>query len=285
MGASARSSEILSPATSGQPRTQWQRYVVKGEEFSVLFPEMPALSRESVYVSRLKVDREERILGAYEDGVVYAVYCFGNPKLRDSLKNFIDEIATLLPSGKIYFHRELSLGGFRGKQYLFRSDDVRGVIQFYEAERHLYAFEAIGAGEDDHRAKKFFSSLLFEKKPVGQEVRNGSGSHPDPANSVGVGKDPVKPFSSEEVTRRALVVTKPVPAYSGLAQRNQVSGTVVLTAVFSSSGRVTNIAEVVRLKDGLTEKAVEAARQIRFVPAVKDGRFVSTRIELQYNFF
>jgi len=53
----------------------------------------------------------------------------------------------------------------------------------------------------------------------------------------------------------------------------------------SSSGRVTNIRAVGRLPDGLTENAIEAARQIRFVPAVKDGRFVSMRMELQYNFF
>jgi len=38
------------------------------------------------------------------------------------------------------------------------------------------------------------------------------------------------------------------------------------------------------LPDGLTEMATEAARKIRFIPAIKDGRFVSMWMELQYNF-
>jgi len=35
---------------------------------------------------------------------------------------------------------------------------------------------------------------------------------------------------------------------------------------------------------GLTEQAIAAARQIKFVPAVKDGRPVSVFMQLEYNF-
>jgi hypothetical protein len=35
---------------------------------------------------------------------------------------------------------------------------------------------------------------------------------------------------------------------------------------------------------GLTEKAIAAARQIRFQPAMKDGRAVSQFIQIEYNF-
>ncbi|MBD0373542.1 MAG: energy transducer TonB, partial [Pyrinomonadaceae bacterium] len=38
------------------------------------------------------------------------------------------------------------------------------------------------------------------------------------------------------------------------------------------------------LPDGLTEKAIAAARQIKFVPAQKDGRNVSQYIQIEYNF-
>jgi hypothetical protein len=38
------------------------------------------------------------------------------------------------------------------------------------------------------------------------------------------------------------------------------------------------------LEHGLTEKATAAGRQIKFIPAIKDGRFVSMWMELQYNF-
>jgi hypothetical protein len=59
---------------------------------------------------------------------------------------------------------------------------------------------------------------------------------------------------------------------------------VVLRAVFSSSGAVTSIHPVSELPDGLTDKAIAAAQQIRFIPAIKDGRFVSMWIQLEYNF-
>ncbi|MCA1838237.1 MAG: energy transducer TonB [Actinobacteria bacterium] len=59
---------------------------------------------------------------------------------------------------------------------------------------------------------------------------------------------------------------------------------VVVHAVLSSSGEVT-IKKVVRgLPRGLTENAMEAARNIKFIPAVKDGRFVSQYVQLEYNF-
>jgi len=35
---------------------------------------------------------------------------------------------------------------------------------------------------------------------------------------------------------------------------------------------------------GLTERAIAAARQIKFTPATKDGRPVSMYIQLEYNF-
>jgi outer membrane biosynthesis protein TonB len=38
------------------------------------------------------------------------------------------------------------------------------------------------------------------------------------------------------------------------------------------------------LPDGLTEKAMEAARRIQFTPAEKDGRRVSQYATINYNF-
>jgi TonB family protein len=63
-----------------------------------------------------------------------------------------------------------------------------------------------------------------------------------------------------------------------------VSGKVVVRAVLSASGKVTNIEVTKALSRGLTEKAIEAARRIIFIPAIKDGRFVSQTIQVEYNF-
>ena len=100
----------------------------------------------------------------------------------------------------------------------------------------------------------------------------------------GGGTDYDKIFSGREVTSKARVLSKPEPTYTEAARKNQITGTVVLRAVFSSGGSVTNIHAVSGLPDGLTERAIAAAKSIRFVPATKDGRPVSMWMELQYNF-
>jgi TonB family protein len=59
---------------------------------------------------------------------------------------------------------------------------------------------------------------------------------------------------------------------------------VVIRCVFSRTGEVTNIHVVSGLPDGLTDRAVEAAKKIKFTPATKDGHPVSMWMELQYIF-
>jgi TonB family protein len=105
-----------------------------------------------------------------------------------------------------------------------------------------------------------------------------------PGGGGGGGEDLNRTFSPREVTQKARIISKPEPQYTEEARRNQISGTVVLKAVFSSSGQVTNIRAVSSLPYGLTEKAIAAARQIRFSPAMKDGRAVSQYIQIEYNF-
>jgi TonB family protein len=67
-------------------------------------------------------------------------------------------------------------------------------------------------------------------------------------------------------------------------RREQITGTIVLKCVFAANGTITNIRVVQGLPYGLTEKAVEAARKIKFVPATKDGKNVSMWMQLEYNF-
>lgn len=93
------------------------------------------------------------------------------------------------------------------------------------------------------------------------------------------------PLSGREVTTKARVLGKPEPTYTEAARKAGLTGTVVLRCVFSSNGEVKNFLVVWSLGYGLTSKAVQAARGIRFVPATKDGKQVSMWMELQYNFY
>ena len=90
--------------------------------------------------------------------------------------------------------------------------------------------------------------------------------------------------SQSQVDQRARLLSKPEPQYTEEARRNQISGTVLLRAVFASSGEVVQIRALNTLPFGLTEKAIAAARQIKFVPAMKNGAPVSVYMQLEYNF-
>jgi TonB family protein len=114
----------------------------------------------------------------------------------------------------------------------------------------------------------------------GDRVDGGGG----PGGGGGGGVDYSRPFSQKEVTRKAVITFKPEPGFTEEARKNNVTGVVRLRAILSASGSVSSITTVKGLPDGLTEKAITAARQIRFTPAEKDGRAVSQYVVLEYNF-
>ncbi|HET7112218.1 MAG TPA: energy transducer TonB [Pyrinomonadaceae bacterium] len=100
----------------------------------------------------------------------------------------------------------------------------------------------------------------------------------------GIGDPSPRTYGGSEVEQRARLLSKPEPQYTEEARRNQISGTVALRVVFSSAGEVVQIRALRTLPFGLTERAIAAARQIRFIPAVKGGHPVSVHMQLEYNF-
>ncbi|HEY0726529.1 MAG TPA: TonB family protein [Pyrinomonadaceae bacterium] len=114
---------------------------------------------------------------------------------------------------------------------------------------------------------------------IGGGDRNDGGGGP---GGGGGGGDRI--YSGRDVTSKARLISKPEPQYTEDARKNQIVGTVVLKVVFSSNGTVTNIRTVSGLPYGLTERAIAAARQIKFQPATKDGHPVSMWMQLEYNF-
>lgn len=105
----------------------------------------------------------------------------------------------------------------------------------------------------------------------------------DPAKPPGT-TDNRRAFTKSEVTNQAVITSMPKPGYTEEAYSDKVEGKVTLRMILSASGEVTDISVVKGLPSGLTEKAIAAARQIKFLPAQKDGRKVSQYITLEYPF-
>ena len=255
----------------------WQTYTISGEDFSFAAPTLPAMHISYEFLERIQKSRRIYNLGSYADGVAYVIYVYENPEPRQSLESFLEErsVSKFTPT-------EVTLDRFRGKAI----SGLEGVSQFFATEDRLYIFQTFGAPPDDPKTTKFFSSLSLRRKKDSIAVTDGPGLPYEPAaESISPDDDATrKLFTGKEVDRKARLAMKPEPSYTESARQNQIAGTVVLKVIFSSNGSVTNIRTISGLPDGLTEKAIDAARKIKFIPAMKDGKYVSMWMQLEYNF-
>ena len=221
-------------------------------------------------------DRLERYLTTSLDGVVYSIEVFENPKPRQPLEEFIAESnARFQPDPAT--ERNLTVDGFPGKEYSSQNKTSPTVVQFFATERRLFRFSASGPAAAAPVVKEFFASIKLGEKTDGIEVSEGPGTPLESDTGERI-------FISKEVDVKIRLLTKPEPIYTEDARKKRVEGTVVLRAIFSKTGRVENIRIVSGLPDGLTDRALQAAKQIRFIPAMKDGKYVSIWMQLEYNF-
>jgi TonB family protein len=259
------------------PPSAWQRYTVRGEEFSIILPALPAMTTEKRTRNLfLRDERTQRQLGAYADGVVYMIFSDDHDP-RGGLNNASKRIMSNKRGPAL--EEEVSCDGFTGKQYTL-TDSPGGLIQVFATKKHFYEIQAFGASADDPSVKQFFASLTLRKKDEAVEVSDGPGTPFEPLDATPA--DPI--FTSKQVDRRVMLCMKPEPNYTEPARQHEVTGVVVLKAVLSANGSVLNITVVSDLPYGLTERSIKAAQKLKFIPAVKDGKFVSSAMQLEYHF-
>ena len=87
-----------------------------------------------------------------------------------------------------------------------------------------------------------------------------------------------------QTDRKARVIYRVEPEYTQDAREKKITGTVVLTLTVDSQGLPQNILVKKALYPSLDQSAIEAARKMRFEPAMKDGQPVSMFISVDMNF-
>ena len=143
--------------------------------------------------------------------------------------------------------------------------------------------------------------ILLISPALGQSGRKGANPKPaaTPAPLGPVEASPAPPLASKEfpetvdeeriykpkeVDERYQILKKPTPSYTREARRHLTKGVVVLRAILAADETIKHIEVETGLPHGLSEKAIEAAQQIKFKPAKKDGKPVSVWVELEYHF-
>jgi periplasmic protein TonB len=115
----------------------------------------------------------------------------------------------------------------------------------------------------------------------GGGVGTGYGPGVGPGRGGGIGGGVFKVGGGVSAPR---ALSTPDPEYSEEARKAKYQGTVVLWLVVDPYGRPQNLRVARSLGLGLDEKAIEAVRQWKFEPAMKDGRPVAVQINVEVNF-
>lgn len=102
-----------------------------------------------------------------------------------------------------------------------------------------------------------------------------------PATGAGM-PNPV--HTARDVTRKAVILSKPEPSFTEEAREELIVGTVRIRLVLAADGKVRHLLVLRSLPYGLTQEAIKAARRIKFIPAMKNGIPVSQFATVEYNF-
>jgi TonB family protein len=115
----------------------------------------------------------------------------------------------------------------------------------------------------------------------GGGVGSGTGPGVGPGRGGGIGGGVFRVGGGVSAPR---AVYTPDPEYSEEARKAKYQGTCVLWLIVSPDGRPRDIRIARSLGMGLDEKAIEAVRNWKFEPAMKDGQPVSVQINVEVNF-
>jgi TonB family protein len=144
-------------------------------------------------------------------------------------------------------------------------------------------YELTGEVYDELQGKKLDEFRAKIVRPVPD-----SGGEPmvftDPESGVSL-MIPRGKQSRHPVVEQLLCARCPDPTYTPEARADRIQGRVLLLATVTEQGVAEHIGIISGLGDGLTDQALEAARNWRFKPAIgKDGKSVAVRVPIEITF-
>jgi tetratricopeptide (TPR) repeat protein len=155
--------------------------------------------------------------------------------------------------------------------------EVEKGVEFYRQDEYQKAVEtlakAVEADKKNRRAWLYLGMSHVKLNNKSDAVKAFKKADDSPA------REP-----SDPTVGKVEITYKPRVNYTEEARSNGVRGRVKLAVEFGADGTIKTIFPFQRLFYGLTENSVEAARNIRFKPALKDGKPVSTVSIVEYTF-
>jgi len=156
-----------------------------------------------------------------------------------------------------------------------QTESIKG-IELYEKGEYETAVEhlqkAVETDKKDRNSWLYLGMSFARLKKGGKAVNAFQKADELPIKDL---------LENEKVVR---ITSKPRPNYTDLARQNNTSGTVALAIEFGADGKIKSIILVQGLPNGLVEQTINAARKMKFEPAIKDGKPVAAIGIVKYSF-
>lgn len=282
-----------------QEATNWIKFSPQGEEFAVETP----VSFKSQSFSK---DNSSRRYFCKTEQVYLFIFVEDR---RSDKKNDLFQFKNV-----IGFVFENKAEGVKGK---FGSEDAEK-FEFVDSEGFFHTilivktfdfvqiFQTVSHNKNDPTAQKFLSSIQIKNnssslvempkmdslektnetniKENSKEISDGKGVGNGSGGSNGVGvSEPTKTPSIKPTPIQIKPTTKP-PPYTDNAKFYQIEGSVLLRVTFLADGKIGAIVPATKLPFGLTNNAIETAKNVSFEPATRNGVPVTIIKTLQFTF-
>jgi len=289
---------LLAAVGFGQDPAEWMAIVSGDSEFEAEIP-------PEMIVNNDIEDHPRLILSSYE--VRIEISRRPNPGRKG---DFLSPRNSREPNTT----RGFDTGSVIGRVYTSERPGRAATLIDASSSRYIYFVAAYARRPDDPNAQRFLSSIKFGGKYLfsNPALANRTAAPPkkieDLENSALVKEYLRKPSSkdvavrfeavdvsvpvfnnalpgpdpTDQETRSLIVLRMPKPAYRPWGER--VSGTVTAQVSFMGTGQIGEIVVDPKLDRGLAEAAVDAARQIKFIPAEVAGKLVDVKRRIVYNF-
>lgn len=195
---------------------------------------------------------------------------------------------------------------FEYKKIYFSDDEgFFHYVLILQNKTRIYIFQAASEKPSSSSIQYFFSSLRINDTALGEasdfsEYETAEDNNPKTANDTSQisnnqadsgnsqsgsrGNSSATPSSNANETKPITLTEKPSPSYTEVARYYEIQGNVILIVIFKSDGTIGTVTPRQKLPFGLTTQAINAAKKIKFAPAIRNGVPYNVAKQVNYSF-
>lgn len=288
---------------------RWKSIETENKELSLLMPENYSFffDKEGFSITKSprsfkKIDfKNLRLMIGYKDGVVVWLESYD---VKNGKNDFLYYLrGQITDKGKI---KDYTIGTSVLRQVILETENSYSVTNYFYSDNRIYQIGLGSRNKNNKTITDFLTAIEFQNtnlflndtekmiEPKETAVLENLVTTPLEIIDKDLKKKEIEETAKNRISAKTssddsdekglFILSKPRPRYTEQARRQNQQGEVTLRVTFGSNGQVQKIDVVKGLGNGLTESAVKAARQIRFLPAEKNSEPFSVTKTVQFSF-